>query len=524
MAYKEVSRVDIVEVIRRWQRGNSQRHIASGTGLSRETVRKYVDAALEAGVCLSGPAPTEEQVSRLAAVGRSGPRAVATPAEDKLVPWADQIYQWLTVDRLQLTRIQELLAEQGCRVSYTSLRRFIQRRNWQSRSRTTVRMEQSAPGEVAELDFGRLGYIEDAETGRRRTVWALIVVLAYSRHCFVWPTFNQKLEDVVDGLEAAWAFFGGVPHYLVIDNFPAAVAGADALHPRLARGFLEYSQHRGFIADPARVRHPKDKPKVERSVQYVRERFFKGGSFSSFSHLREEAARWCRDVAGHRVHGATRRQPLVVFQDEERQALAPWDGEPYEITHWRTVKVHPDHHVACQYALYSVPAALCPPGQQVEIGLGSKLVRIYHRGRLIKLHPRQPRGGRSTDSEDYPPELTAYTLRAPDSIKRSAAEHGPAVADFVERLFDGPLPWAKVRQGLKLIRLGQRYTPERLDAACRKALTVDLIDVRRVERILVEALEQSEVQEHPPPLPAGRFTRPGSVFALSHQSSPGDQP
>ena len=195
---------------------------------------------------------------------------------------------------MQLTRIQELLAEQGCRVSYTSLRRFIQRRNWQSRSRTTVRMEQSAPGEVAELDFGRLGYIEDAATGRRRMVWALIVVLAYSRHCFVWPTFNQKLEDVVDGLEAAWAFFGGIPHYLVIDNFPAAVAGADALHPRLTRGFLEYSQHRGFIAGPVRVRHPKDKPKVERSVQYVRERFFKGGSFSSFSHLREEAARWCR--------------------------------------------------------------------------------------------------------------------------------------------------------------------------------------------------------------------------------------
>ena len=157
---------------------------------------------------------------------------------------------WLTVDRLQVTRIQELLAEQGCRVSYTSLRRFIQRRNWQSRSRTTVRMEQSAPGEVAELDFGRLGYIEDAETGRRRTVWALIVVLAYSRHCFVWPTFNQKLEDVVDGLEAAWAFFGGIPNYLVIDNFPAAVAGADALHPRLTR--VSWSIHSTAASSPIR--------------------------------------------------------------------------------------------------------------------------------------------------------------------------------------------------------------------------------------------------------------------------------
>ena len=71
-----------------------------------------------------------------------------------------------------------------------------------------------------------------------------------------------------------------MPRYLVIDNFPAAVAGADPLHPRLTRGFLEYSQHRGFVADPARARHPKDKPKVERAVSYVRELFFKGGDFS----------------------------------------------------------------------------------------------------------------------------------------------------------------------------------------------------------------------------------------------------
>ena len=150
-----------------------------------------------------------------------------------------------------MTRIQELLAQRGCEVSYTSLRRFLQRKHWRRRSLRTVRMEQSAPGEVAELDFGRLGLIHDPETGRRCTVWALLVVLAYSRHSFVWPTCSQKLEEVIVGLEAAWEFFGGIPKYLVIDNFPAAVAGADALHPRLTRGFLEYSQHRGFIADPA---------------------------------------------------------------------------------------------------------------------------------------------------------------------------------------------------------------------------------------------------------------------------------
>ena len=521
MAYKEVSRVDVVEVIRRWQEGNSQRHIASGTGLSRDTVRKYLAAAVESGVKREGPEPTEEQLNRLLSLSRSGPREAVAPAEDLLESWADQIYQWVTVDRLQVTRIQELLDQRGCAVSYTSLRRFLQRRNWRRRSIRTVRMENTPPGEVAELDFGRLGYIQDQESGRRRAVWALLVVLTYSRHSFLWPTYGQTLEEVIAGLEATWSFFGGIPRYLVIDNFPAAVAGADALHPRLTRGFLEYSQHRRFIVDPARVRHPKDKPMVERSVQYARERFFKGGNFKDLADVRGQAQRWCRDVAGMRIHGTTRRQPLQVFLDEERHALLPWNGEPYELTHWRTAKVHDDYHVACQYAIYSVPFALCPPGQQVEVGLGLKLVRIFHRGQLIKIHARQPRGGRSTDPADYPAELSAYTLRGPDGIKRKAREMGPAVAEFAERLFEGPLPWAKVRQGHKLIRLGERYTPERLDAAGRKALEVDLIDVNRVERILVQALEQQETApELPTPPPAGRFARPGHVFAHGKARNP----
>ena len=328
MGYKEVLRVDISEVIRRWQAGNSRCRIASGTGLSKDTVGRYISAAGALEMSREGPAPTEEQLSRLAAIGRSGPRQSAVPTEDKLAPWADQVYQWLTGDRLQVTRVQELLAERGCPVSYASLHRFVARRNWRGRSRSTVRMEDTAPGEVAELDFGRLALVPDPETGRRRTVWALIVVLAHSRHSFVWPTFSQKLEEVIAGLEAAWSFFGGIPRYLVMDNFAPAVAGADALHPVFTREFLEYSQHRGFIADAARIRHPKDKPKVERGVQYVRERLFKCGDFQGLPHLRSEAQRWCRDVAGLRIHGTSHRKPLVVFQDEERQALISWDGEP----------------------------------------------------------------------------------------------------------------------------------------------------------------------------------------------------
>ena len=118
--------------------------------MSRDTVRKYLGAAKEAGVVQEGPAPTEDQLSRLAGISRSGPRQSEGPSEELLGPWADQVYRWLNVERLQLTRIRELLAARGCQVAYSSLHRFVARRNWRGRNRSTVRMEDTAPGEVAE--------------------------------------------------------------------------------------------------------------------------------------------------------------------------------------------------------------------------------------------------------------------------------------------------------------------------------------------------------------------------------------
>ena len=148
--------MEIIEIIRRWQAREGPGQIAFGTGLSRNTVRKYLAAAQAEGVAQDGPAPSEDQLSRLATISLSGPRRAATPRQDQLEPWADQIYRWITNDRLQMTRIHELLALRGCQVSYPSLRRFSINRNWRKRSKTTVRMADTPPGQVAEADFGRL--------------------------------------------------------------------------------------------------------------------------------------------------------------------------------------------------------------------------------------------------------------------------------------------------------------------------------------------------------------------------------
>lgn len=536
MSYRELSRMEIQEVVRRWQAGDPQRAIARGSGLARETVAKYLRAAQELGLRAQGAPPTEAQTIQLVRLGQAAtarpPRAA--PQAARLEPQRTRIEAWVREERLQLTRVQELLREEGVRVSYSTLERFVWRAGLRGRRRPqrTVRMAATAPGEVAEMDFERLGPLVHPVTGTRQVVWALLVVLVYSRHSFLWPLVQQTVEATIEGLEHAWRFFGGLPQRLILDNFPAAVAGTDPLDPRPTRAFLEYSQARGFLLDPARVRHPRDKPHVERGVPYARERFWKGGQFADLADARAQGERWCREVAGQRVHGTTRKLPLVVFEEEERAHLLPYDGILYDVPIWRDVVVHPDHHVSVQYALYSAPGTTCPPGTKLEARCDRALVKLYHRGELVKVHPRQPKGGRATDPADYPPERVAYALRAPERLVQQATALGAHVGRFAERLVDGSASWAKLRQGQKLLRLGERYTAARLDAACARALGFDLLDVRRLERILVLALEREgapappvdeRVQPLRPPAP-GRFARPGSAFDHRFAAAPAAPP
>jgi transposase len=529
MGYRELSRMQIVEVVRRWQMGESQRAIARASGVARETVKKYLGAAEELGLAANGPPPTEDQVVRLIQVGRvvSAPRTWASPQADRLEPYREQISTWLQEEHLQLTRVQELIGQRGLHVPYTTLERFVRRLGLKSRGRRgdTVRMVPTPPGEVAEMDFERLGLLLNPETGRQQWIWGLSITLTYSRHSFLWPLIHQTVEATIEGLEQAWAFFQGCPKRLVVDNFPAAVAGTDPLNPRPTRAFVEYSQARGFLLDPARVRRPKDKPQIERFVQYARGRFWKGGTFLDLTGARRQAERWCLEVAGQRDHGTTHRLPLVVFEDEERAHLLPYDGTPYDVPLWKDVTVHLDHHVSVQYALYSAPSVTCPPGTKLEARCDRDLVKLYKAGALVKVHPRKPKGGRSTDADDYPPERTAYAMRAPDRLIDQAVALGPQIGQFAERLLDAPFPWSKLRQGQRLLRLAERYTPERLDAACARALGFDLVDVRRLERILALALEHegqpaAPTEQRVQPLPSGRFARPGSAFDHRFASSP----
>lgn len=322
---------------------------------------------------------------------------------------------------------------------------------------------------------------------RRRAVFALIVTLVFSRFQYVHLTHTQQLTDFVDGLEDAWLFFGGTPARLVLDNLKAAVTRADRYDPVFGRVFAEYAHFRGLIIDAAVGGAPTHKPHVERQVPFVRENFFRGEDFLGLEQAQHEAVRWCRERAGLRIHGTTRKRPREVFEFIEQAALKPLREGRYDTPRWAELKVHPDFHVRLGYSLYSVPYRY--RGQTVSVRADRGLVRIYAQGQLVKTHPTKSPGERSTDPADYPAEKTGYAMRDAEAAIRRARACGTHAGRLAERLLDGDFPWARLRQAYKLLRLAGKYGADRLDAACGRALAFDLVDVFRVERILQNATE-----------------------------------
>jgi transposase len=520
MAYREHGMWEVLDVLRRHGRGERNSVIAAATGRTRKTVRRYVATAQALGWTPESGEPDEALASRVLSRLRPGKKdASPSELEQLLEPHRDRIVAWLRGGEgerpLKLTKVHALLRREKVEVPYSSLHRFAQRHCGFGVRHVTVHMADVAPGELAEVDFGRLGYLAD-ESGARRALYALIVTLVHSRHQYVHVTRSQKLADLIGGIEAAWEFFGGVTARVVIDNLRDAVTKPDRYDPVFQRTFEEYAHHRGFVIDAAVVRQATGKPHVERNVQYVRESFFRGEQWLNTEHVRREAVRWCLTVAGTRTHGTTERAPLAVFEEIEHVALRPLVGERFDVPAWAECVVHPDHHIQFLKSFYSVPTAYV--GKDVTVRGDGRLVRIYHKGQLIKTHARKSPGQWSTDYEDYPKELSVYAMRDANRAKAEACGVGESVGRFVELLLAGVFPWAKLRQAQKLMRLVQRYGSKRVDAACRRALAFDLIDVRRVERIVLGALDHSSDMPSSTanvlPLPA-RFLRPGDSFTHS---------
>jgi hypothetical protein len=300
VAFREVRVNEVREVLRCWLAGDGLRTAAERAGVDRKTARRYVEAGQAAGLVRAGGVEqlSDGLIGAVIAAVRPAGAAGHGAAWESLLAHEQQIRDWISNDDLQLTNIHGKLTRRGVVVPYRTLHRFAVERCGFGRRQPTLRVADGKPGEECQLDFARMGLIPDPESGRRRVVHALIFTAVYSRHMFVWLSFSQTLAAVIEGCEAAWAYFGGVFRVLIPDNLSPVIADADPVNPMFTAGWLDYAQARGFGTDPARVRSPRDKPRVERVVQYVRGNFFAGEVFTDLGDAQRRAQQWCTTTAG----------------------------------------------------------------------------------------------------------------------------------------------------------------------------------------------------------------------------------
>jgi hypothetical protein len=180
---------------------------------------------------------------------------------------------------------------------------------------------------------------------------------------------------------------------------------------------------------------------------------------------------------------------------------------------FKSCKVHRDFHLEIGRALYSVPKVYI--GQYLDVRADSALVKMVHNGQLVKVHPRQRPGGRSTDPEDLPEQKVGYAMRELDRLVAAARHHGPDVGIYAERLLDDKLPWTRMRAVYRLLGLTRRYGDTAVNTACDKALQVDVISVTKIASMLERGTENTPA---PPPRPAAaaagaRFARDPGEYA-----------
>ncbi len=520
--YRELTMTDVREVLRRWQAQQSNKAIARTTRIDRKTVRRYIEMAQRLGVTRETEL-VDDVVHEVAQSIQSRPLPEPSEAWRAVEPHRAQLEKWME-QGLRLSRMHALLTRDGAQLTYATLRRYAVRELGWGVPRATVRIVDPPAGQEAQIDFAEMGRVVDVETGRTRRLWVLIVMLPTSRYGFVWPTFSQTTHAVIEGLEAAWRFFDGMPKTLVPDNATAMIVGADPTSPKLNDAFAEYTQARGIFADPARVRRPRDKAKVERNVTYVRDGWFAGETgCKTIDDWRRSAEDWCRDVAGTRIHGTTRKVPRDEYLLVEKAAMLAAPTEPFDVPSFGDAKVHPDHHIQVARALYSVPTMYL--GKRVRVRTDSKTVRIYLATELIKVHMRQPPGGRSTDANDYPAGKSIYALRSVDALKKKAHERGSHIGEYADRLLGGPLPWTQMRAAYALLSLCDKYGDGRVEAVCQSALVFDCVDVKRISRMLKQGLGRTTTSRGdnvvPLPLPTqhARFARSDAHFRTRKEES-----
>jgi transposase len=504
MAQERLTMRKIKEVLRlKWECGQSNRAVARSCSISHTTVGEYLKRAQAAG--LTWPLPedlTEDGLYELLF-----PKEVSSGR--RVIPCPD----WSVVHReLRKKSVTLRLLWVEYREAHPDGYGYSQfcalYREWAQHLKPSMRLSHKG-GEKVFVDYaGQTVPVVDPETGEVRDAQIFIGVLGASNYTYAEAQWHQDLLNWMGAHVRMFAFLGGVPEIVVPDNLKAGVKHPCRYEPDLNATYQDLAQHYGIAVIPTRVRKPKDKAKVEVGVQVV-ERWIlarlRNYTFFSLADLNQAIRELLGELNGRKMEhlGRSRRE---LFQELDQPALKPLPEQRYEFAVWKKARVNIDYHVQFEKHYYSVPYKLVR--QQVYVRATQFTIEIFHNNQRVASHRRSnARGQHTTHSDHMPPSHQKYLQWSPERFIRWAQTIGPHTAQVVEALLQSRKhPQQAYRSCLGLLRLGDRYGQDRLEAACRRALPAGIHTYKGVKNILDARLDQVDPEE------------PSTVVPKSHEN------
>ena len=494
MPAQRLSMRKIKEVLRLcWGNGLSKRKTAMSCGISRPAVDEYLRRAEEAG--LSWPLPADLDDGTLERL--LFPAAAMLPVQVRGLP------DWATVNReLKHKGVTLFLLWQEYRERHPQGYQYSWfcecYRAWQDKLDVVMRQDHRA-GERLFVDYaGQTVPVVDRFTGEIREAQVFVAVLGASNYTYAEATWTQGLPDWIGAHQRCFRYLGGVPEIVVPDNLRAGVTKAHRYEPDTNPTYQDMASHYGVAVLPARVRRPRDKAKVEAGVLVVERWILAALRHRSFFSLAElnAAIRELLEKLNARPFKKLPGSRREHFEQLDKPALQPLPAEPYVYAEWKKARVHIDYHVAVDGHYYSVPHALIK--KQLDVRITQNTIECFHRGNRVASHRRAHQKGRHTTVPAHMPEAHRQAGDwSPQRLANWAAKTGPATEKLILTVLAARKhPQQAYRSCLGILRLGKAYGDDRLEAACRRALTLGSHSYKSIESILRHRLEEQPLTEH----------------------------
>jgi transposase len=487
----------IKQILRLNLLGKSNKYIVKTTGISKNTVKKYLQLAQNLPFDIAVLLEMEETMLEQHFITKNQTEVLRYETLEALLPSIVKelgstpgVSRWILWDEYRI--------KDPTGYSYSQFCYYLQQH--MHKKLATMHIEHQA-GEHMYVDFtGKKLQVVDPRTGEIRYMEVFVALLGYSQYTYVEAVESQKLEDFISANENALHYFGGCPRLIVSDNLKSAVKRACRYEPEINETFMDFANHYQMGADPTRPYKPKDKPLVENAVKIIYSRVFAALRSRTFFSLEElnTAVKECIDKHNKTPFQGQAESRFDRFESVEKATLHALHEDRFEIKTIRDFSLQSNCHVELRQDKHYYSAPHRYIGKSVRVIFTQTWVSIYCKGERIAYHKRSLKPGYTSVADHLPSTHQFFLSWSPEKFISWASDIGEGVAEYIKKVIDAkPFPEQAYKSCLGILDFAKKDTKENLRAACKRASQAGVYNYTIIKKIMQNKayLQQEENQD-----------------------------